>query len=88
MFSKRLAPAFLLLCAGCSNVSLNGTPAAASPATTPNGDVLQRTDRAAPDTPAGVRPAARFRDQAVDTDPSSPRTRDRGQKIEVPTLSQ
>ena len=82
MHTRLLVPAIgiLLAAAGC-------TVPGASP-TTPNGDVTQRQDRSAPDTVAGAKPARGFRDKAVDTDPSTPRTRDSQQKVQVPFVTQ
>ncbi len=84
-----LAAVTALVCAGCvdNGVPLTRTPGAVTNMT-PNGDVVRRTDTAAPDTPPGTRPARNYKDNAVDTDPSSPRYRDRGQQVEVPLLSQ
>ncbi len=84
MSSRLLVPALILLCAGCAETPAR-TPVSNS---TPNGDVIQRSDRSAPDTPVGKKPASGYRDQAVDTDPASPRTRDTGQKVEVPVRTQ
>ncbi len=72
-----IATALVLACAGC-------TVPGAQPGA-PNGDVTKRPDAAAPDTPPGVKPAANFKDKAVDTDPASPRTRDTQQRIQVPS---
>ncbi len=80
MHIRLLATVLALASAGCATQG-------ASPAT-PNGDVTQRQDRSAPDTPAGVRPAPGYRDKAVDTDPSEPRVRDSRQKVQVPLLTQ
>ena len=82
MHTRSLGPALILVLAtaGCAMPG-------ASPAT-PNGDVTQRQDRSAPDTVSGARPARGFRDKAVDTDPSAPRTRDSQQKVQVPFITE
>jgi len=77
---RLLVTALVLASAGCA---MQG----ASPST-PNGDVTQRQDRSAPDTVPGARPAAGYRDKAVDTDPSEPRVRDSKQKIQVPLVTE
>ena len=85
---RMFAAAAALLCVGCQDNQVPLTRGTPQPTNAPNGDVTTRTDRAAPDTPVGRQPAKGFRDNAIDTDPSSPRTRDRGQQVEVPVLSQ
>ncbi len=90
MMGFKIAAAIaVLVCAGCVD---NGVPvprgSGAASTATPNGDVVRRTDTAAPDTPPGARPARNYKDNATDTDPSSPRNRDRGQKVEAPLVTQ
>lgn len=80
MRAPLLVAALLLACAGCTT---GPVPTSAAP----NGDVTRRDTLAAPDTPANKAPKAGFRDKATDTDPSSPRIQDRGQKVLVPTAT-
>lgn len=77
---RLLATVLVLASAGCATQN--------APPSTPNGDVTQRQDRSAPDTVPGARPASKYRDKAVDTDPSEPRVRDSQQKVQVPLITQ
>ena len=54
----------------------------------PNGDLVRKGSTAVPDTVTSAPPPRGFRDKAVVTDPSSPRTRDTQQRVQAPLLTQ